>query len=103
MNYLISCSTCWLSFIHYYPIITHLLTQSVVFPPDGLLVYWDGVKKVKIRLPPSLHGQVCGMCGPIEDFTGDMLVGPHDINQQSGTTCPAKAAGLPMHNIVSNT
>ena len=66
-----------------------------------MTVKWDGMKRVRITLPPAMHGHVCGMCGPIEDYTGDMLIGPHDNSQQNEPYCPAKAAGLPHGAIVS--
>ena len=70
---------------------------TLAFPPDNMMLRWDGEKRLKITLPPAMHGHVCGMCGPIEDFTGDLLIGPHDNATPTNDHCYPKAAGLPQH------
>ena len=64
-------------------------------------ILYDGVKRVKIWQKPQMSGHICGICGPLMDYTGDLVIGPHDIVASLGTVCPYKASGLPFGAVVS--
>ena len=68
---------------------------------NGLVIKWDGARKVKLWTLPSLAGQVCGICGPLTDYTGDLVVGPHDLHHMDDATgCPNKASDQAFGSIV---
>ena len=70
---------------------------------NGMKILWDGVKRVKLYMKPAMAGYICGICGPVLDYTGDLIVGPHDnTHLDDSTGCPNKASGLPFGAIVSS-
>ena len=44
---------------------------------NGLKVMWDMIKEVKVEVPDSMKGKVCGLCGNFDgDKTNDFTLGP---------------------------
>ena len=67
---------------------------------NGVTVYWDGIKEVKVTIPPSMAGQVCGLCGNADgNPDNDQVLGPH-VTSQAGSSCPnLQAEGRTGHPV----
>ena len=52
---------------------------------NGVKVYWDMMKEVKVVVDPSMKGQVCGLCGNFDgDKKNDTTLGPHILANYEG-------------------
>ena len=71
--------------------------------PNGVVIQWNGIKMVKIQVPPSQMNQVCGICGNFDGNNdndgdgveeGDLFQGFH--NNPSYSDCHPKLASGPF-------
>jgi hypothetical protein len=75
--------------------------SQLVTLPNGIVIAWDGVKQVEVSMPQSFKGNLCGICGDIDDSA--MYIGGHDVSHADDDVgCPTKAATLTMSDIVND-
>ena len=71
---------------------------------NGIEVLWDGVKTMRIVMPPTdeFIGKVCGICGNFDTSLDslDMRKGNHTYSSDTYAECPGQAVADPPLTVV---